>query len=47
MNKDREGKLKMEPIWDWDLSWVTRTTATEVIPTAGTTRNSVMAMTSG
>jgi hypothetical protein len=21
MNKDRNGKLKMEPIWDWDLSW--------------------------
>ena len=21
MNKDRQGKLKMEPIWDWDLSW--------------------------
>jgi hypothetical protein len=21
MNKDRSGKLKMEPIWDWDLSW--------------------------
>lgn len=21
MNKDRRGKLKMEPIWDWDLSW--------------------------
>src|ERR1035441_3062427 len=21
MNKDRNGKLKMEPIWDWDLTW--------------------------
>ncbi len=21
MNKDRQGKLRMEPIWDWDLSW--------------------------
>jgi hypothetical protein len=21
MTKDREGKLKMEPLWDWDLSW--------------------------
>jgi hypothetical protein len=21
MTKDRNGKLKMEPIWDWDLSW--------------------------
>jgi len=21
MYKDRNGKLKMEPIWDWDLSW--------------------------
>jgi hypothetical protein len=21
MNKDRNGKVKMEPIWDWDLSW--------------------------
>jgi hypothetical protein len=21
MSKDRESKLKMEPIWDWDLSW--------------------------
>ncbi|HWH71182.1 MAG TPA: CotH kinase family protein, partial [Candidatus Sulfotelmatobacter sp.] len=21
MNKDRNGKIKMEPIWDWDLSW--------------------------
>ena len=21
MIKDRDGKLKMEPIWDWDLSW--------------------------
>jgi hypothetical protein len=21
MDKDRNGKLKMEPIWDWDLSW--------------------------
>jgi CotH kinase protein len=21
MNKDRNSKLKMEPIWDWDLSW--------------------------
>src|SRR5439155_26426539 len=21
MSKDRNGKIKMEPIWDWDLSW--------------------------
>ena len=21
MYKDRNGKMKMEPIWDWDLSW--------------------------
>jgi hypothetical protein len=21
MNKDRNGKIRIEPIWDWDLSW--------------------------